>query len=591
MPHYLLTALGTTLRETRYALHGKEATASAAPLALLELLPVEVRPEEVVVVLTAGSRQKAWDAFREAFEERWKDSGVRLADPIDVPDGSTEEEIREILETVAERFREPCELTIDVTHGYRHFPFILYPLVLYLTSLRHIELKGAYYGMLESAEPAGPKPIVDLRVLLELPEWFYVVRLFREHGFADGLARQLDALSEEIKNRLKQTDRSSRIGDVLKGVGEAIKPLRIFSFAYGSALPLELGRAARSAGDKLAKTPHQEFRARIPLASALLNLVTASAEVVALPSGLPAKGKWKTTVGLDREELERQARLIEQYLERKQFSLAVGLLREWVVSWVLLARGEGQQWLKRNARANAGRYLGMLASLSKNKGGVGPIDERLLALGRFWQRLAELRNQFAHNGMCEEEVTPEGMAIEVLKTEWNKLRGESLDLPELGGGGGALLVSPQGQRKGVLYSAIRTAIKLGGEIRRCLVVCSQQSVATLDEAAKAAGFEGEVHPLVLKDPFAGFDEINGLVQQAFDHILASDAVFANLTGGTTLMGIVVQAIVEKADQFARPVRRFALIDRRSVAEQDQDPYVESEYFLLPGAEEREESSA
>ena len=51
---------------------------------------------------------------------------------------------------------------------------------LYLKSLRGIEICGAYYGMVEgfARDSKEPRPIVDLRSLLELPEWFHAVACF-----------------------------------------------------------------------------------------------------------------------------------------------------------------------------------------------------------------------------------------------------------------------------------------------------------------------------------------------------------------------------------------------------------------------------
>lgn len=49
-----------------------------------------------------------------------------------------------------------------------------------------------------------------------------------------------------------------------------------------------------------------------------------------------------------------------------------------------------------------------------------------------------------------------------------------------------------------------------------------------------------------------------------------------MTGGTTLMGIVVQQLVEVSEKLDRPTRRFALIDRRPPHKQDTEPYVLSD---------------
>ena len=54
----------------------------------------------------------------------------------------------------------------------------------------------------------------------------------------------------------------------------------------------------------------------------------------------------------------------------------------------------------------------------------------------------------------------------------------------------------------------------------------------------------------------------------------------NVTGGTTLMGLVAGALASAADRLACPVRRFGLIDKRSPTMQDQYPYQVGEAFWL-----------
>ena len=84
----------------------------------------------------------------------------------------------------------------------------------------------------------------------------------------------------------------------------------------------------------------------------------------------------------------------------------------------------------------------------------------------------------------------------------------------------------------------------------------------------------------LVDPHGGFDEITKAVDQVRPYLLEADEVVANMTGGTTLMGIIVQQLVEEAQKLDRPVRRFVLIDRRPPARQDQDPFVQSDCHWL-----------
>ena len=46
------------------------------------------------------------------------------------------------------------------------------------------------------------------------------------------------------------------------------------------------------------------------------------------------------------------------------------------------------------------------------------------------------------------------------------------------------------------------------------------------------------------------------------------------------MGLIVQRLAEEAQKLDRPVRRFALIDRRPPAQQDNEPFVQGDCHWL-----------
>jgi CRISPR-associated (Cas) DxTHG family len=290
-------------------------------------------------------------------------------------------------------------------------------------------------------------------------------------------------------------------------------------------------------------------------------------------------GKWKTAIALDASELERQARLIDGYLGCKQLPLAFGLMREWIISWYMHGKGVSGGWLGYDKRKPYERTLGALAAfISPQNRPVGeqPTPDQH-AFGEFWNQLGELRNAFHHHGMRECVVESQDRRLKSVTAFWNKLRSGDRSMPELGGGGGRSLITPQGSRPGVMYSALKATAPA-----RCLAVCSPLSESSLEEATARAGFAGETTKLIIQDPFSGFGELEELVKQARRWLLDADEIVANLTGGTTLMGIAVQQLVEAAERFDRPCRRFALIDRRLSAEQEQDPYVAGECQWLDG---------
>ena len=307
--HILLTSLGKNANDTTYELDGKEATAQLAPLALLELLKMlELpMPDRVVAVVTEGAQNTTLPILQE---------GVRFhldiePDLISIPDGRNRDEIRKILESVAdpEYIHEGSELTLDVTHGLRHFPFIFYALTLYLKSLRGVKLQGAYYGIVETSDP---KPIIDLRPLLELPEWFHAVRMFRDHGTTKPIADQLQPFAEKLTQRKDQlfkagkTQAGKQLEDGVNKVTASVNHLNDYAFGYESALPIELEMASTGLINVIKDLPNID-NADLPLlVTELTNSIVDVAEKTAFDNPQSKKGKWKENIHLGIDELQRQ---------------------------------------------------------------------------------------------------------------------------------------------------------------------------------------------------------------------------------------------------------------------------------------------
>ena len=588
--HILLTSLGKNAYNTKYKMQDKEATAPLAPLALLDFfkmleLPM---PDRVVAVVTEGAQNTTLPILQD---------GVRFhldiePELIPIPDGRNKNEIRKILESVADPkyIQEGSELTLDVTHGLRHFPFIFYALTLYLKSLRGVKLLGAFYGMAETNEP---KPIIDLQPLLELPEWFHAVRMFRDHGTTKPMADLLQPFADTLTQQKKElfTTGSKKAGmELTKDVGivtGSVDWLQRYAFAYESALPLELEKASEGIVNVIGELPTINSVDPPLLVTELTDTIVDVAEKTAFENPPAKKGQWKGKIPLDIYELQRQAFMIDLYLEREQLSLAVGLMREWVVSWVIWKSGKTQEiagWLRnKNVRI---RYEGILGAIGDSAKKTGPkltLTAEHEEFRTFWNHLtANLRNAFHHHGMRIETLEKEPASLQKVKTYWERLKVDGLkkkggiDVPPLGG---RLLISPQGNRAGVLFSALKVT-----EPDTCLVICSSTSVATLSDAASHANFEGYIERIILNDPFGGFAEIDAVAEDTKGYLTFADEVLASITGGTTLMGVIVQRIVEEAQKLGRPVRRFALIDRRPTEVQDSDPFVESDYHWLDDQE-------
>ena len=593
--HILLTSLGTQLYDqpTNYELGGQKASAFLAPLALVQLLDPSERPKCVVAMVTPDAEKTTWLVFQQGI----KAALCSKPESVSIPNGRNSDEIREIIEEVAKKIPEGAELTLDVTQGFRHFPFIFYALVLYLTSLRGVKIRGAYYGLVEGSPPSALKPIIDLQLLLELPEWFHAVRMFRDQGttlpmaellgplltpletLANKLNSEVGALFRDGKREdgLSKREQYKQVKQKLDKAKEAVDSLKRHSFAYESGLPLELGKASQQLKDAIGQLDPKKFDGLPPLVQELTDTIANVATKSAFATA-PVRGGWKTGISLDRDELNRQAEMIDLYLERDQLPLAVGLMREWVVSWAILKSGDSKEiekWLNHDVRLRYERRLGALGSLARGRVAGASITPDQQNFGTFWNQLTDLRNTLHHHGMRIDPLEEPPKPLESVQKSWDQLKQGKICLPLLGGGGGRLLLSPQGTKPGVLFSALKTA-----QPDSCLVVCSAASAKTICGEATGASFSGPIEQITLTDPHGGFAEIDKAVAQAGPHLLAADEVVANMTGGTTLMGLVIQSLVEEAQKLDRPVRRFALIDRRPPAVQASDPYVQGDEHWL-----------
>jgi CRISPR-associated DxTHG motif protein len=506
----------------------------------------------VLCLLTDGARKACWEDFKREIET----DGAK-AQAIDIPNGDSTEEIANIIDQVAVLIEPGARLTIDITHGLRHVPIVMYALALYLSSLREVAIAGAWYGKLETSLPT--KPLINLKPLLELPRWFHAVEIFRETGSTTALASRFDGV-----------DVSKLQGPARGAPKETAKILRQFAVPYEIGLPLELGIAAGAIATRFDKYPlHEMVGLELPLASELGQLVREGAIPLrfsgneALSGGQKSK-KWKCSVTLTQDELQRQARIIDQYLEREQSALGLSLMREWVVSLGIYHNGNRDQWLERNERLRIERNIGALA-LRELK---DYLDDAQKEWSEFWNQLGEQRNQIAHCGMKEDEVKPDSAKI---RNHWKKISNADHCWQPLGGGGGRVLVSPVGMSPGVLYSAIRKVTP-----RTVVALCSGEAKPGVEEAIRQAGFMGKLEYAIMEDPFNGIKETSRIRGSVRKLLIDADEVFVNLTGGTTIMGVVVQALAEQARNDQRPCRRFVLIDKRQAEEQRNAPWVESE---------------
>ena len=103
----------------------------------------------------------------------------------------------------------------------------------------------------------------------------------------------------------------------LKQVKSSIDSLEKHAFAYESALPLELGKASKMLVNSIQELPAIDNPGLPLLLTELIKTVVDAAEESAFEEPPNKGGNWKSVIHLDKDELERQAQMIDLYLESR----------------------------------------------------------------------------------------------------------------------------------------------------------------------------------------------------------------------------------------------------------------------------------
>jgi hypothetical protein len=539
----ILSSLGTGQpRETDYSLDGEVARTYYSSLAVRSLVPELRETGEVWFVLTEKAAEIHWEGIQE--ESRKWNFPVNKIDIV-----GNEDDVHEFLTKTAEALPDRCSLTLNITEGFRHHAFLYYALALYLTSFRSITIDGVWYCRYEGDSPL--KPLISLQSVFDLANWFYGLRLERETGSYTGIA---------------QMTQDPTLTETLKDLSQNIM----------NGLPIDAGVKATELCERMSANSIIEG---IPFSDELNERIkTVASELATEQKSVSAR--------LSNPELERQARLIDRYFDRGQWNLAFGLLKEYIVNWIALKECP-DQWLERDERMKIERKLGLMHHVqsTKSKTHSGKKERRFKALyesmtdnqkawSSRWNALTGLRNKLQHHGMNKSQDRLDPTKITDMRSFWES-RNTWTDEYQFGRGTGKLLICPLGNSPGVLFSALQHI-----HPDRLIVVCSKSTqgfVAEAIEKVRAMHDQTdephlETQELIMDDPHAGIGEFDPLMESSFKWLAESDEVIANLTGGTSLMGVLVSRLVKEAENLQKRVQEFVLIDKRPFEQQQKNPW-------------------
>lgn len=579
----LLTSLSPTPRPTTYYLNNNYATANQSPIALLQLLDKDDFPDEIFILCTDKISKGQFPEVSKEIVKVFNDKGINFNEnnikDIPIGDKGNYEELWETLTIILNSIPPNVDLTLDITHSFRHFPFIYFTAAIFMQALRGVTIKGIYYGMFIEDDAANN--MLDLSLILDMVEWFYAVRTFKETGQASHLINMLDSLQKPPEG-LSGKDQFVPYGKV-KGL---LRALTDFNYAYAQALPLEVGIHSMRIEKHLGEMEFTEvMKTRVPIPEELISSMGDFIIPFSVKNLVDNADVKKKDLPLDRVILEQQANIITAYLQQGYIHHAVGIMREWLVSIALMYNRNSTDtnisWLDfGKVRSKIENQLNVLGKVFASGEKMNLTYEQGW-LAEIWHKVQDMRNSLAHHGYREQNVLFGEKKLKEIEDLLNNVKGKLGDsswwqidfIPETTYK--IILLSPLGLSKGLLFSAIKHT-----KPDFVVVITSERSQGFINEIMLEAECNAEYMMLSMKEPFSGFVEVKEITEKVKPLLLQGDELIINITGGTTAMQFIVQEIADNVKNIISNTKTIALVDRRSPEEQRANPYIKGEIVFL-----------
>ncbi len=439
------------------------------------------------------------------------------------------------------------KIILDTTHSFRSIPIMAVVISLYAKEVKDADVT-VVYGQYDAA--TSSTECFNLTPVMEMAEWLFAAREFREYGFS-GLLGDLVCKRNNAYHASGVTDKKHLPHELSKltcELRELSKALRLGSIRM---IRKSLHAFMVHITPKTSKV-HDEIKRCIPELEPLMQKIAERYEK--LDTG-------DNKVEIHKRELEAERQLISFYMATQDYGMAARLAREY--------------------RINLKLYSHML-----NGRNLNPLDRKdreSIRLPREDDILRDARNHVAHFGFSDSNLP----SMDKLEKRLKAIADQDVDaaIAEFTGQFRTntrkkAVISPMGNAKGALYTILKY------ENPDVLVVLTSEELKdNVKEIIGKADFGGNICVVTLKDPFKGIDEVKRVMDEvnAFLKEQEVDEATINLTGGTSLLGYIAERTRDKLRYSDIPTRYVIAIDRRPRKEQDENPYIQGEVLELPRA--------
>ncbi|MGC8950153.1 TIGR02221 family CRISPR-associated protein [Chloroflexus sp.] len=386
-----ITFLGVRPQETCYVFpDGREHVAPFFGLALAQHLP----DLDLVVFTTELTAQ----FYRQYFAS----AQVASIRAVSIPDGRDDDELWRIFQNVVEVIEPNEAVVFDITHGFRSLPFLSFLAAAYLRKVKAIQLKHVFFGNFEMRDQSVTPhrtPVLDLTNFVELLDWMVGADLFVRFGDARDLATLLHTQHNRVKPDPKTASNDEMAAWNKLPIKATANNLTKVSKALRVVRPAEVMEVSKQIYQQLPNAISSVGSLAMPF-EPLAKQVINSFQKIALGDN----------------ELKAEWELISWYLERDQIFQAVALMREWLVSWVMVQLGKDGELLEKKERQLVEQALG--AAVQAQSGGTGKEEKEEIHVNLnaipslkevidLYNQLGDLRNDLMHAGKRKHQLSAE----------------------------------------------------------------------------------------------------------------------------------------------------------------------------------------
>jgi CRISPR-associated DxTHG motif protein len=254
-------------------------------------------PEAHFVILATSEAQEA----RRDDLERIVNKQI-----VEIPAGKDANEFWSIYNAITDNLSSGAEVVLDFTHGFRSLGMIAMLATIFLESARHVKLQHLVYAAHE-AKHEGVTPIFDLKPFTTMTTWAAATNRFLDTGDSSKFRELIETRGSRPMNT---------------SLNQAVKQLDRLSLALSTnrvQLAAELADEIRADIESAQRSSWQQEHAPLRLL------------LPRIENGLSLLSQDEQTD--QKQRLTQSFGQIKWFYENRQYEKAIGLAREWMVSF------------------------------------------------------------------------------------------------------------------------------------------------------------------------------------------------------------------------------------------------------------------